>query len=163
MIHLVAKIGLVALLEPRQPRQEDALYALQSAQNQGHVHVAVGIVAGSAEQGHRGHVASFLDRAHVIESRRAESTLVHASEQAVVAGQVVQHRGQVAGPGGDQLPLHIGGQIVCRQGSVCIQRPRFDPKLTESYLGTRAPCPRKSNASSLAYSLATPHFVFCSA
>lgn len=142
-VHLIGKIGLVAL-EPRQPGQENALHALQPAEDQGHVHVAVGVVAGRAEQSHGRGEASLLGRAHVIESRRGESTLLRASvEEGVVAGQVVQHRGQVAGPRGDQIPLHVVAKSY-RQGSVwpvLIRQIRlFLPELWTTTRADTEPC-----------------------
>lgn len=141
--YLIGKIGLVAL-EPRQPGQENALHALQPAEDQGHVHVAVGVVAGRAEQSHGRGEASLLGRAHVIESRRGESTLLRASvEEGVVAGQVVQHRGQVAGPRGDQIPLHVVAKSY-RQGSVwpvLIRQIRlFLPELWTTTRADTEPC-----------------------
>ncbi|OAD58496.1 hypothetical protein WN48_11228 [Eufriesea mexicana] len=53
----------------------------------------------------------------MIEPRRASPALLDAAEKAIVTGQLVQHRGQVARPRAGQVPLHFAGKFY-RQGVV---------------------------------------------
>lgn len=120
--HLVFEGRLVALPEPRYPRQKYTLYALEAAENQRHVHVAGGVVARSAEQRHRRGKGAPFRRADMVEPYETGPALVHAAEEAAVAGHLVQYRRQVARQGG-QVPVHHfpreASTVLEHRGYVC--------------------------------------------